>query len=161
MAALTDTEIAQLYERHVDTVYRVCFAYMKNAFEAEDAVQDTFIRYLRAAPALNDAQHEKAWLIRTSGNICKDLLRRARRLDAPLDDDLPGESSTTDGGVLDAVLSLPEKYKTVVVLYYYEGYDSAEIAKLLRKPGATVRSHLREARLLLKKQLGDEFFETQ
>ena len=156
MLSCSQQEIERLYLRHVDCVYRVCFCYMRNAAEAEDAVSDTFVRLLRAAPLLTDANHEKAWLIHTAGNVCKDMLRRHRRSETPLDDCLPGESSADGDVVLDAVLALPDKYKTVVTLYYYEGYDSAEIAKLLRKPPATVRGWLREARKLLRKKIGDE-----
>jgi len=156
MAEHSQREIERLYHRHVGTVYRVCFAYMKSAAEAEDAAQDTFIRLMRANPALVDAGHEKAWLIRTAGNVCKDMLRRRRHEDIPLDSDHPGGAPVKGNDVLEAVLALPEKYRTVVYLYYYEGYDSAEIAGLLHRPKATVRGHLHEARQLLKKQLGGE-----
>jgi len=156
MTERSQREIEQLYHRHVGTVYRVCFAYMKNAAEAEDAAHDTFIRLMRTNPSLADSSHERAWLIRTAGNVCKDMLRRRRREDIPLDGDLPDGVFTGGSGVLEAVLALPERYKTTVYLYYYEGYDSAEIAGLLDKPNATVRGHLHEARQLLKKQLGGE-----
>jgi len=157
MPKRSQQEIEQLYQRHVNTVYRVCYAHMKQPAEAEDAVQDTFIKLMRANPHLADVCHEKAWLIRTAGNVCKDMLRRRRRRELPLEDDLPGGAFLHENNtVLQAVLALPGKYKTVVVLYYYEGYNSAEIARLLRKPGATVRGHLHEARKLLKLQLGGE-----
>ena len=156
MEERSQREIERLYHRHVGTVYRVCFAYMRNAAEAEDAAHDTFLRLLRTQKAFADTNHEKAWLIRTAGNVCKDMLRRRRREDIPLEVDLPVAAFTGGDCVLEAVLALPERYKTVVYLYYYEGYDSAEIAGLLRKPNATVRGHLYEARQLLKKQLGGE-----
>ena len=71
----TDKEIKEIYERHRQTVYRVCFAYMKNSEDAADAVQETFIRLIRKAPAFENTEHEKAWLIRTASNICKDELK--------------------------------------------------------------------------------------
>jgi len=122
MAKRSQQALEQLYRRHADTVYRVCFSYMKSPAEAEDAVQDTFIKLMRANPRLADANHEKAWLIRTAGNVCKDLLRRHRRRDTPLEDDLPVFAPGHDNTVLQAVLDLPEKHKTAVYLYYYEGY---------------------------------------
>ena len=72
----TDKEIAEIYTRHSKTVYRVCFAYMKNPADTEDAVQDTFFQLIKSGPAFESEEHEKAWLIRTASNICKDVLRR-------------------------------------------------------------------------------------
>ncbi len=71
----TDKEIAEIYIRHSKTVYPVCFAYMKNAADTEDAVQDTFFQLIRSGPAFDNEEHEKAWLIRTASNICKNALR--------------------------------------------------------------------------------------
>ena len=71
----TDKEIAEIYTRHSKTVYRVCFAYMKNPADTEDAVQDTFFQLIKSGPAFESEEHEKAWLIRTASNICKDVLR--------------------------------------------------------------------------------------
>ena len=151
--------IEAIYARHYQTVYRVCYAYMKQPMDTEDAVQETFFRLIRRQPVFASAEHEKAWLIRTASNICKDACKR-RRHDA-LDDhpELPAAESPDTGDVLQAVLELPDKYKTVIYLYYYEGYNSAEIAKMLRKPKSTVRNHLHEARKLLKERLGEDFDE--
>ena len=66
----TDKEIAEIYKRHSKTVYRVCFAYMKNPADTEDAVQDTFFQLIKSGPAFESEEHEKAWLIRTATNIC-------------------------------------------------------------------------------------------
>lgn len=71
----TDKEIAEIYKRHSKTVYRVCFAYMKNPADTEDAVQDTFFQLIKSGPAFESEEHEKAWLIRTATNICKNVLR--------------------------------------------------------------------------------------
>ena len=114
MAKRSQQQLEQLYYRHVDTVYRVCYSYMKNPAETEDAVQDTFIKLMRKDPHLVDPRHEKAWLIRTAGNVCKDTLRRHRRRDTPLEDDLPIPAPANDNTVLQAVLALPEQHKTAV-----------------------------------------------
>lgn len=71
----TDKEIAEIYKRHSKTVYRICFAYMKNPTDTEDAVQDTFFQLIKSGPAFESEEHEKAWLIRTATNICKNVLR--------------------------------------------------------------------------------------
>ena len=111
----TDKEITEIYERHVQTVWRVCYAYMKNTAETEDAVQDTFLRLMDANPSFENAEHEKAWLIRTASNVCKNHLKRKWRKRENLDsaENTVGEMMQTNE-VLDAVLALPDKYKTVV-----------------------------------------------
>lgn len=155
---MQQADIEAIYKRHVQTVYRVCFAYMKNPADTEDAVQETFFRLIRRQPHFENPEHEKAWLIRTASNICKNELKHWRRKQADLDAhaDLPAPEQTESGDIMDAIMSLSERCKTVIYLYYYEGYQTAEIAKMLRKPHSTIRNHLREARLLLKERLGDE-----
>ena len=147
----TDKEIAEIYKRHSKTVYRVCFAYMKNPADTEDAVQDTFFQLIKSGPAFESEEHEKAWLIRTATNICKNVLRHWWRRH---------ENIETDD-IFQVVMELPEKYKTVVYLYYYEGYTSVEIAGILKKPQSTIRNYLHEARAILKERLGDDFDEEQ
>ena len=157
----TDKEIAEIYMRHCKTVYRVCFAFMKDPADTEDAVQDTFFQLIKSGPAFENEEHEKAWLIRTASNICKNMLRHWWRRRENIDDfhDLqsPKEMETDD--VYQAVMNLPNKYKTVVYLYYYEGYSSVEIAGILKKQQSTVRNYLHEARAILKERLGDDFNE--
>ena len=157
----TDKEIAEIYARHGRTVYRVCFAYMKNPADTEDAVQDTFFQLIKSGPAFESEEHEKAWLIRTASNICKNALRHWWRRRENIDDfhDLPGSEGIKTDEVLQAVMDLPNKYKAVVYLYYYEGYSSVEIAEILKKPQSTVRNYLHDARAILKERLGDEYNE--
>ncbi|MDR0531766.1 MAG: RNA polymerase sigma factor [Oscillospiraceae bacterium] len=149
--------LESIYQQHVDTVYRVCYSYLKSQADAEDAAQDTFVKLMKSAKATiisSSETHLKAWLIRTAANTCIDRLRRHRA--EPLDnyEQLPGNDDASNE-VLQAVLDLPDKYKSVVYLFYYEGYASEEIARALRKPSSTVRNHLHEARKLLKERLGD------
>ena len=157
----TDKEIEEIYERHRMTVYRVCFAYMKNPVDTEDAVQETFFRLISKGPRFESSEHEKAWLIRTATNICKDELKHWWRKHEDIDDheELQNEDAMISNDALKAVMELPDKYKTVIYLYYYEGYDSVEIADILKKPKSTIRNHLREARNLLKERLGDTIYE--
>ena len=130
---------------------------MKNSEDAADAVQETFIRLIRKAPAFENTEHEKAWLIRTAANICKDELKHWWRKHDDLDNYRETESTekTEIDEVFIAVMDLPDKYKTVVYLYYYQGYTSVEIADILGKPKSTIRNYLHEARKLLKERLGD------
>lgn len=159
----TDKEIVALYQRHVKTVYRVCFAYMKNPADTEDAVQETFLRLIKSNPVFENQEHEKAWLIRASSNVCKNMLRPKWRKRESLQDheNLPTGGEMEIDGVFEAVAALPDRYKTVVYLYYYEGYTSAEIARALGKPQSTIRNHLSEARTILKPILGGEDVEEQ
>ena len=157
----TDREIAEIYRRHSKTVFRVCFAYMKNSADTEDAVQDTFFQLIKAGPAFESEEHEKAWLIRTAANICKNVLRHWWRRRENIEDfyDLQSPEAAEIDDVFQAVMDLPDKYKTVVYLYYYEGYTSVEIAGFLKKPQSTVRNYLHEARVILRERLGDDFNE--
>ena len=151
----------EIYQRHVDTVFRVCFTYMKNVADTEDVTADTFVKLLKANPTFKSEEHEKAWLIRTATNVCKDALKHWWRKREDIADysevlstrDAPFEEDE----VTQAVLDLPEKYKGVVYLYYYEGYNAAQIAKALRKPHSTIRNYLHEARELLRAKLGGDY----
>ena len=156
----TDREIAELYQRHVDTVYRVCFSYMKNRADTEDMVQDTFIRLISSGACFDSVEHEKAWLIVTASNLCKNALRHWWRQRENIDDytDLGSEDSPTDT-VIEAITKLPVIYKDAVYFYYYEGYTTPEIAVMLHCSQSTVRNRLMRARNLLKKMLGGEFDE--
>lgn len=157
----TDREITEIYERNKRTVYRVCFAYMKNTADTQDIVQDTFFRLIKCGKAFENEEHEKAWLIRTATNICKNVLRNWWRGRENLEDfeNLCGNENIEIDNVFSVVMGLPDKYKTVVYLYYYEGYNSAEISKVLEKPRSTIRNYLHEARNILREKLGGDFNE--
>ena len=125
-------------------------------------VQSTFLKLIQYKGKFNDEEHEKAWLIVTSTNMCKNLLKHWWRKRTDIDEcrGLFSENqSQAIDETLEAVLALPEKYKTVVYLYYYEGYTSKEIAGMLNRPPSTIRNHLSEARKLLKNELGGDFNE--
>ena len=136
----TNKEIMEIYDRQVDTVYRVCYAYMKNAPEAEDMTQETFLRLMSNGKPFADQRHEKAWLIITASNLCKDTLKKWWRKNENIDDytSLPQERTETGN----------------VYLYYYEGYTTAEIATHQNCPESTVRSRLSRARKQLMTMLG-------
>ena len=157
----TDKEIAEIYTRHVNTIYRICYTYMKNSSDTEDIVQETFIRLMKFGGSYESEEHEKAWLIRTAANLCKDNLKHWWRKRENLEDyqNLQDDNNTKNDDTLEAVMSLPDKYKTVVYLYYYEGYTSVEISKILSKPQSTIRNYLHEARNILRTKLGSDLNE--
>jgi len=152
----TNDDITAIYQRHVKTVYRLCYAYLRNPNDAEDAVQNVFIKLINHTGSFESAEHEKAWLITCATNHCKDVLKSAyaKRTDFDVPDVADGSLAPLGGSdVLQAVLALPEKYRATVYLHYYEGYKTDEIARMIDKPGSTVRSYLSEARALLRNTL--------
>lgn len=157
----TDKEIAEIYTRHVNTIYRICYTYMKNSSDTEDIVQETFIRLIKFGGSYESEEHEKAWLIRTAVNLCKDNLKHWWRKRENLEDyqNLQDDYNTKNDDTLEVVVGLPDKYKTVVYLYYYEGYTSVEISKILSKPQSTIRNYLHEARNILRTRLGSDLNE--
>ena len=150
-------DIEAIYNRQVSTVYRVCYSYLGNRADAEDATQNVFLRLLRSGASFESGEHEKAWLIRVSANLCKDVLKASVRKNVPLDAIPEPEAKPQEyDATLDIVLSLDEKYKDVVYLYYYEGWSTDQISGALGKPPSTIRSYLSEARALLRERLGGE-----
>ena len=150
----------QLLERYSTMLYRIAFVRTQSSSDAEDIVQETWVRYFRAAPELESEEHRKAWLLRVCINCANSFLTSAwRRHGAPLDETLPGSGSpdTDRLDVLEAVKSLPDKYRTVVHLFYYEDLSVKEIAEIEGIREAAVKTQLHRARQMLKKKLGGEY----
>ncbi len=148
-------QFLEIYNRQVDTVYRVCYSFMKNQADAEDLTQETFLRLLSTKKEFENDRHERAWLIVTASNLCKDALKKWWRRNENLDDFpyLAAETKEEDG-VLEAVLQLPEEYKDAVYMYYYEGYTTVEMARFLNCPESTIRTRLMRAKKRLQILLG-------
>lgn len=148
-------EFVKVYSRQVDTVYRVCYSFMKNRVDTEDMVQETFLRLLSTKKTFENERHEKAWLIVTASNLCKDSLKKSWRKSENIDDFLDiAEAPKQEDSVLEIILQLPNDYKDAVYMYYYEGYSTVEIAQHLKCPEATVRSRLSRARKQLQTMMG-------
>ena len=148
-------EFTEVYYRHVDTVYRVCYSFMKNQADTEDMVQETFIRLLSTNKCFENVRHEKAWLIVTASNICKDTLKKWWRKSENIEDFLNiAQEPKQDDDVLEAILQLPPDFKDAVYMYYYEGFTTVEIAQYLHCPESTVRSRLMRAKQKLQVMLG-------
>lgn len=149
---------AAIYERRIDMVYRICFTYMKERLQAEDAAQETFLRLLDSGASFSDEAHEKAWLIVTARNVCKNELRRRQRSEISLESAAePAVGQPELDETLQAVLQLPERQKIAIYLHYYEGYSAVQIGKLFKRPANTVRSDLRRGRETLRRTLGGGF----
>lgn len=154
----SEEEVSQAIDRYADTVRRICGVHLKNHGDTEDIFQTVFLKYAMSTQAFESSEHEKAWIIRVTVNACKDLLRsffrsRTVSLDEVLEQPAPIPEDHRE--VLEAVLSLPAKYKDVVYLHYYEGYTAPQIGQILGKKANTVYTLLTRARQMLKEKLGE------
>lgn len=138
-----------LVETYGNMLFRICLVQLGNEADAEDAVQDTFLRYIQRAPAFENAEHEKAWLIRVAINRSRDLLR-LRHAHVDLDSVQCYVQDEEGGQVLAALLTLPEKFRTVLTLHYVEGYRVNEIADMIGKSASAVKMRLQKGRKLLE-----------
>lgn len=145
-------------DRYADMVRRLCLIHVKNQADSEDVFQTVFVKYVLSSAVFENDEHEKAWFIRVTINACRDLLRsffRSRTVSLEELIDLPAEESDTKE-VLGAVLELPEKYRDVVYLHYFEGYTASEIGQLMKKNVNTVYSLLTRSKELLREKLGGD-----
>lgn len=152
----SEEEANRAIELYADTVKRICMVHLKNRADTEDIFQNVFLKYILSSEVFENPEHEKAWLIKVTVNACRDLLRSVFRkrtvsLDTLIEKPQADQEELRD--VLEAVLSLPSKYKDVVYLYYYEGYKAEEIGRILGKNVNTVYTLLTRARKLLKERL--------
>ena len=145
-------------ELYGDTVRRICMLHLKNYADTEDIFQTVFLKYVLSPAVFESREHEKAWIIRITINACKDLLKNFFRSHCVSMEELLECASPEEGDreALEAVLSLPSRYKDAVYLHYYEGYTAPEIGKLLGKNPNTVYTLLTRARQMLKEKLGGE-----
>lgn len=136
---------------HGNNILRLAYSYLHNLSDAEDILQDTLIQYLKAAPVFENPTHEKAWLLRVAANLSKNRITyNSIRSADPLMESLAQEGREDLSFVWEAVKTLPEKYREVIHLFYYEGYSTAEISKILKRKEATIRSDLHRGREKLK-----------
>lgn len=159
--------LERLMAEYGDQVMRTCLLYLQRRQLAEDASQETFIRAWRALDRLQSKETEKAWLLKIAVNVCKSELRsRSRRIPEAkvTEDEVPEngrEDQYPDRTVFNAVNSLPLRYRSPVILYYYQGLPVSDIAGILHIPGATVRTRLSRARALLRNQLEGWYFDDE
>lgn len=155
----SEQEVNIAIERYADTVRRLCVVYLKNHADTEDVFQTVFFKYYLSNVKFESNEHEKAWIIRVTINACKDILKsffRSRSVSLDEIAELVSEAPPESSGVLEAMLSLPIKYRDVVYLHSYEGYTAAQISKMLHKNVNTVYTLLTRAKSLLREKLGGE-----
>lgn len=150
-------EIKKIVEEYSDMVLRVAFTYMKNIADAEDMVQEIFIKFVEDFPSFESDDHKKAWIIRVTINLCKNRLKSVwYTRTQPIYDD-SAIFTHEESYVLEAVLEMPLKYRRVIFLYYYEGYSIKEISNILGIKETTISSQLQRARQKLKSKLKEDF----
>lgn len=147
---MEERSVQEVVEAYAATVYRLALAQTHSGADADDVFQEVFLRYVRSAPAFESEEHRKAWLLRVTVNCCKKLHGSFwRRHTVALSETIPALNEG-EGELLDLLEGLPEKYRAVLHLYYFEGYDTQEISDILGRRAGTVRSQLSRGRALLR-----------
>lgn len=153
----TDEGITLIYEKYADTVYKVCFMLMKNTSDAQDAVQNVFVKLINRPEDFESEVHLKSWLIVVAKNECKNTLKHwfnSKREDAAALEKITYDNK--EDNLIDIVFKLPEKYRLPLYLYYYEGYSAEEISGILGIKYSTIRTHLKKGRENLKNIIGGD-----
>jgi len=152
--------VDEAFHKYGDQIFSVAFSICQNRADADDVVQDTLIRYFSLRKDFENVEHLKAWLIRVAINRAKDITssfwRRTKVEWEDYMDELAFEEPE-DSRLFEAVMHLPEKYRTVIHLFYYEDYAIEEITNILHRPKGTVKSQLNRGRKLLKNVLQEEW----
>ena len=151
----TDEQFTCLAKKYIDTVFRVALNYLKNGAEADDVTQNVFLKLWKEKKPFDSEEHIRNWLIRVTINECKSLLRSNLRSRESFEDYAAKLSFVTPehSELFYAVMDLPKKYRMPIYLYYYENYSTEEVAKILGIPRATVGTHLRRGRQMLREIL--------
>ena len=151
-------DIEIIVRKYGDMLYRLSLIMLKNESDAEDAVQETIIKYYQKAPVFADSEHQKAWLIKVATNKCRDMLLFGGRYIQTEENFMEKiADETTDCGIIEALTSLPEKYRLVMVLYYIEEYKIEDIANIISRTPSAVKMRLQKGRKLLKEIYEKEY----
>lgn len=149
---ISPQQLEAAYDAHGAAVYRLSLTFLGQHADAEDVTQETFYKLLCHAPAFADENHQKRWLLQVAANLCRNQLKGFwRKRTTQLEDII--STAPEEQEALDAVMSLPEKYKLPIHLHYYEGYSVAETAEILKLGQSAVKMRLKRGRELLKLEL--------
>lgn len=155
----SEEEVNRAIGRYADTVRRLCVIHLKNHADTEDIFQDVFLKYVLSSVSFESEEHERAWFIRVTINACRDLLRRFFRSRVVSIDEIAEQAAPENEDhreVIEAVQSLPERYRDVLYLHDYEGYTAPQIARILGRNVNTVYTLLKRAREMMREKLGGE-----
>lgn len=158
----SEVMIEKVIRRNSDTVYRLAYSLVRTRADADDIYQEVFLRYVRKAPAFDSGEHEKAWFMRVTINCCKNLwkspwMQRRSALEREASQEAAVyEAAEEDQLLIETVRQLPEKYRAVIHLFYYEELSVEEIGKITNSKASTVRTRLTRARRQLKSLLREK-----
>lgn len=155
---MNEFQAKRLIDLYADLILRISYSYLKQTCDAEDICQTVFLKYLTTEPKFDSIEHEKAWIIRTAINACKDHLKSAFfRRTAPLEEAAAmAAPAVPDSEILDALNTLPKNYRVSLYLFYYEEYSAKEIAEVLGRSEATINQYLSRGRRKLRTYLTEE-----
>lgn len=150
---LQGDDIEKVVLKYSNMIFKICLVLLCNEHDAKDAIQDTFYKYIKKTIEFENEEHEKAWLIRVATNICKNVLRfKFMHPQVDINNIYDYYESKEDGEILEDLMSIPYKFKIVMILHYVEGYKVAEIAKIIGKTPSAVKMRLQKGRKLLKQE---------
>jgi RNA polymerase sigma-70 factor (ECF subfamily) len=145
------------YDLYGKMLFKISMVHLGNKEDAEEAMQEAFYKLLYYSPEFKDDEHEKAWLIRTVVNLCRDMRRSAWYKKTIKTEEIEGYyDNSSDTGVMMEILRLPAKYKTVIYLHYFEDYSIKEISEILKIKDSAIKMRLMRGRQLLKIELKGE-----
>ena len=155
-----DDSTLETIENYSLMVYRLAYSLVKNKSDADDIHQEVFVRYITSNPVFESGEHEKAWFIRVTTNLCKNLWKTAWKRKvislSEYEEPIENEIGYKEDSIIDVVKLLPQKYRVVIHLFYYEEMSIEEISKVLDLNPSTVRTHLTRARRKLGKILEED-----
>ena len=156
MSTKNEMEIQHIIQTYGNLLYRNAYIFLGNSHDVQDVLQEVLIKYMEKAPAFADENHEKAWLLKVTANLCKDFLRFNRHHSyVNIDEAETVCSQPEHTQIIKEVLLLPAKYKAVLLLHYIEGYQVKEIAKILGISENAVKKRLQRGKQTLKLKLNE------
>lgn len=152
-------EIENIVNNYGNMLFRISFSILANKSDAEDAVQETILKYIKKAPNFENKKYEKAWLIKVVTNTCKDIKRHSLRHPEICISEIENIITVSDKesiGIIEALMKIPYKFRIVMILYYVEGYKTKEIANIIKKSSSSVKMRLQKGRKLLEEEFRKE-----
>ncbi len=153
-----ENEFEAKYNEYGNMLYKIAFLYLGNVSDTEDVLQDVFTKYLCGKYKFKNTEHEKAWFIRVTQNKCLDYLKKSGRKNKCIEDvsaTATYKNNDMEQDVISKVIALPEKYKSAIILFYYNDYTVEEISKTLKISKSAVKKRLQRGRDILKLELED------
>lgn len=150
-------KIEALIDSYGNLLWRTGIMMLGEPQDVQDMIQEVLLKYMQKRPVFHDAEHEKAWLLRVAVNLCRDMLRlRSRRRYFPIDELEPEAVGSTDAEsreILEEIAMLPQKWKSVLLLHYIEGYSLKEISEILNVSENAVKKRIQRAKEALRRRM--------